>query len=65
MTREEIAIQALRDIMHPVGWLQREDQDCHLSDDRIIAFVRNPYTYISIARVALRELGEDDDTIGR
>ena len=56
--RAAIAIQALRDVVNPLAWLRREDSGRPLSDDRILSFIRNPYTYISIARVALRALGE-------
>lgn len=60
--RLTIAIQALRDIINPLAWLRRERegvQDRVLSDDLVLSWIRNAYTYISIARVALRALGEN------
>ena len=59
--RAEIAIQGLRDIVHPLGWLRREDPERKLSDDYLLGWIRNPLTYVSIARVVLQALGEDID----
>jgi len=56
--RLAIALQALHDVVNPLAWLRREDSGRPLSDDRVLSFIRNPYSYISIARVALRALGE-------
>lgn len=65
--RLAITLQALRDVINPLAWLRRErgeTQDRVLSDDLVLSWIRNPFTYISIARVALRALGEETCTHG-
>ena len=55
--RLEIAIQALRDVIHPIGKIQREmPKGYRLDGAGAVDYLRDTNTYQNIARAALKKL---------
>lgn len=53
----EIAVQALRDVVDPIGKIQREmPEGCRLDGAGAVNHLRLPTTYQEIAREALKKL---------
>lgn len=55
----DLAVQALKDILHPIAKVRREMPDGHQIDGMMLnRYVESPSCYQDIARQALREIGE-------